>query len=62
MAIKQTAAGFKVAAWAADGTVEGIEAAAGAFAAGVQWHPEGLIERLPLQLCLFRWIVQEAQK
>ena len=35
-------------AWAADGTVEGIELPGAPFAVGVQWHPEedGIDRRL----------------
>lgn len=59
MAIKQTAAGFRAAAWAADGTVEGIESAAGSFAAGVQWHPE-MMHRQDKMLSLFKAFLAQA--
>ena len=60
--LKSIAPGMRISAWAPNGLPEAIEAEDGRPVLGVQWHPEGLIERLPLQLCLFRWIVQEAQK
>lgn len=39
-AVDRLGRGLAVTARAADGVVEGIESAAGAFVVGVQWHPE----------------------
>ena len=39
-AVDRVAAGFRVAATAADGVVEAIEAEDGAAVLGVEWHPE----------------------
>lgn len=60
--LKKIAPGMRISAWAPDGLPEAIEAEDGRPVLGVQWHPEGLIERLPLQRRLFRWLVQEAEK
>lgn len=38
--VKKLADGFKVAAQADDGVIEGIQRLEGSFAAAVQWHPE----------------------
>ncbi len=42
--IKDVAPGFRVIARAPDGVIEGIEAASGNFALGVQFHPEWLLD------------------
>jgi len=39
-AVSAPGAGLRVAARASDGVIEAIEATTGAFALGVQWHPE----------------------
>ena len=39
-AVRHVGAGLVEAAWAADGTVEGVEDPAHRFLLGVQWHPE----------------------
>jgi putative glutamine amidotransferase len=45
-------AGLRVAATAADGTIEAIEDPSRPFFLGVQWHAEGMVDR-PEQLALF---------
>jgi len=44
-AVRDVAPGFRVNAWAPDGVVEGIEwgKSDGAYALGVQWHPERMV-------------------
>ena len=47
---------FRVTATASDSTIEAIESAEYKSILGVQWHPECLVEGLPL----FKWLVNEA--
>ena len=42
--VKETATGFMVSASAPDGIPEAIESCSGAFALGVQWHPEMMVQ------------------
>jgi putative glutamine amidotransferase len=51
-----------VSAVAPDGVIEAIEARRYAFALGVQWHPELLIQSLPLHLGLYRGLVGKARE
>jgi putative glutamine amidotransferase len=51
--------GLRVAATAADGTVEAIEDTAHPFFLGVQWHAEGMVERAE-QLALFEGLCAAA--
>jgi putative glutamine amidotransferase len=53
--------GLVVSARAADGTVEGVEAADRPFVVGVQWHAECLTSR-PGQAALFSALVQAARR
>lgn len=47
---------FRVTATASDSTIEAIESAEYKSILGVQWHPECLVEGLPL----FKWLINEA--
>ena len=58
MAVHRVAPGFKATAWAADGTIEGIEAADGSPVFAVQWHPEMLHRVDDSMLALFRELLQ----
>jgi putative glutamine amidotransferase len=51
-----------VSAVATDGVVEGIELRSASFALGVQWHPELLINAMPLHLGLYRGLVSKARE
>jgi putative glutamine amidotransferase len=51
-AIDRLGDGLQATAWAADGTIEGIEDQAGSYVLGVQWHAEALARR-PEQAGLF---------
>jgi len=53
--------GLMVCAEAPDGVVEAIESNRGMFALGVQWHPELLLQSMPLQLGVYRGLVQRAR-
>jgi putative glutamine amidotransferase len=61
-AVRRVAAGFRVAATAPDGVVEAVESTKHAFALGVQWHPELLVDDLDFNLALFRRHVEEAAR
>jgi putative glutamine amidotransferase len=60
--LEQLAPGLVATAFAADGTVEGVERpdSPGWFVA-VQWHPEDTVSDDPLQLSLLRALVSAAQ-
>jgi putative glutamine amidotransferase len=47
---------------AEDGVVEALEAPAHRFVLGVQWHPETLVEALPVQLEIYRAFMQAARE
>ena len=51
-----------VSAVSPDGVVEAIEGQGYPFALGVQWHPELMIQSLPLQLGIYRGFVQKARE
>ncbi len=61
-AVDRVPAGFSATALAHDGCVEGIEAADGPWAVGVQWHPELMAGRHPSAGRLFRALVEDASK
>ena len=61
-AISRLATSLKVSASAPDGVVEAVECTDHPFALGVQWHPELLIQAMPLQLGLYRALVQKARE
>jgi putative glutamine amidotransferase len=48
-------------AWSPDGVVEGLEAPAGDFVLGVQWHAECLTDR-PEQAALFEGLVDAGRR
>ncbi|MDP2856946.1 MAG: gamma-glutamyl-gamma-aminobutyrate hydrolase family protein [Bacillota bacterium] len=56
-AVKDVAPGFEIVARAPDGVIEGIERP-GSFIVGVQWHPEGMYERVPEMARLFRGYIE----
>jgi len=51
-----------VSAVATDGVVEAIELPTHPFAVGVQWHPELLVNAIPLHLGLYRGLVNKARE
>ena len=61
-AISQLAPSLRVSATAPDGVVEAVESTEHPFALGVQWHPELLLQSTPLQLGLYRALVQKARE
>jgi putative glutamine amidotransferase len=60
--VKDVAPGFRVIARAPDGIIEGIEAVNGAFALGVQFHPEWLIDDDARMVRLFEDFVQASSQ
>ncbi|MDQ3742518.1 MAG: gamma-glutamyl-gamma-aminobutyrate hydrolase family protein [Actinomycetota bacterium] len=60
-AVETLGADVRAVAWAEDGVVEAIEIAGAAFAVGVQWHAEGLIDE-PRHCALFSRFVDAARE
>jgi putative glutamine amidotransferase len=61
-AVARVAPSLKVSAAAPDGVVEAVESTEHPFALGVQWHPELLLQSMPLHLGLYRALVQRARE
>jgi putative glutamine amidotransferase len=59
-AVRDVAGGLVAVGYAADGTVEAVEAPDHAFVLGVQWHPESLAPRRPEHHRLFQALVEAA--
>lgn len=59
-AVLATGPATNVTAHAGDGVVEAIEVPDHPFAIGVQWHPEGMVDRHPEQQRLFAAFVRAA--
>ncbi len=57
-AVRNPAPGFVVCALANDGVIEAIESTTHRFALGIQCHPEGMWEKDPRFLKLFRALVE----
>ena len=53
--------GVKVAATSPDGLIEAIELDGGAFALGVQWHPEAALRHEPRHAAIYRGLVEAAR-
>lgn len=60
-AVSALGEGLRTVGWADDGTVEAIERIDGSALLGVQWHPELLVDSVPLHRRLFEWVVGEAR-
>lgn len=58
--VKKVADGFKITAKASDGIIEAIENIHKDFIVGVQWHPEGLVEKHPQFIKLFEAFINAA--
>jgi len=61
-AVCKLAPTLRLSAAAPDGVVEAVESTEHPFALGVQWHPELLLQSMPLQLGLYRALVQKARE
>lgn len=60
-AVKEVPAGFRVAATAPDGIIEGIESVTFRTVLGVQWHPECfLLENDRTMMPIFSWLIERA--
>lgn len=60
-AVKDIAPDFIADAWSKDGVIEGIEMQGEGFILGVQWHPEGMIDKYPIMIKLFKAFVDAAK-
>jgi putative glutamine amidotransferase len=60
-AVSRLGEGLVASAVAPDGVVEAIESGNGTFAVGVQWHPELLLQSMPLQLGVYRGLITRAR-
>ncbi len=61
-AVNKLGRGVVVSAVAPDGVAEAIELPSHPFALGVQWHPELLLNSIPLHLGLYRGLVNKARE
>ena len=61
-AVKAVGENVKVCAVAPDGVIEAIESTTHAFALGVQWHPELLLQSVPLHLGIYKGFVHKARE
>ena len=59
-AVKDLGEGFKAVAYSFDGIIEGIENNDYRFLIGVQWHPEGLIDKHADAMLIFESFISEA--
>ncbi|MFW6381707.1 MAG: gamma-glutamyl-gamma-aminobutyrate hydrolase family protein [Bacillota bacterium] len=60
-ALAEPLPGFEVIARAPDGVIEAIINRDHPLALGVQWHPEGMIDKYPEQLLLFKELIKVAR-
>lgn len=60
--VKELAPGLRVNARARDGVIEGFERIDGTFLLGVQWHPEGMLEKHPPMLGIFQELVEACRQ
>ncbi|MGB9814064.1 MAG: gamma-glutamyl-gamma-aminobutyrate hydrolase family protein [Thermovenabulum sp.] len=59
-AIKEVSPYLKAVAYAPDGIIEAVESSAeGVFILGLQWHPEGMWHKDPMQLKPFERFIEE---
>jgi putative glutamine amidotransferase len=61
-AVKTAGDNVVVSALSPDGVVEAIEFSSHPFAIGVQWHPELLIQSVPLHLSIYKMLVHKARE
>lgn len=61
-AVKALAPDFRVNARTRDGVIEGFERDQGFWALGVQWHPEGMVEKHPEMLRIFQLLVEACDR
>lgn len=57
-AIRGCSQGLRVVAQAPDGVTEAVEGEGPGFTLGLQWHPEGMLDRHPVQQRLFEAFIQ----
>lgn len=61
-AVKKLAEGWKISAFAPDGTIEAIELPDYCFALGIQWHPEQLFPVNEKAQLIFKRFIEECKK
>ncbi len=61
-AVKGPGKNVVISATSPDGVVEAIEATGYAFALGIQWHPELLIQAVPTHLGIYKGFIQRARE
>ncbi len=61
-AVKVVGPKLLISAVALDGVIEAIEAGSYHFAVGVQWHPELLLDNMPVHLGIYRTFVARARE
>ncbi|MGQ9667616.1 MAG: gamma-glutamyl-gamma-aminobutyrate hydrolase family protein [Anaerolineae bacterium] len=61
-AVKELGDGLVATAWAPDGVIEGMELPGRRFVIGVQWHPENLLDAMPIMRRLFEAFTAEAAR
>ena len=61
-AVNRLGVSVRASAVAPDGVVEAIEVSGHPFALGVQWHPEALMNSMPIHLGIFRGLLQKAKE
>lgn len=61
-AVKAVGKGLQVIATAPDGVIEAIEDRDGPFVLGVQWHPELMLDSVPVNLGVYRGLVAKARE
>jgi putative glutamine amidotransferase len=61
-AVNQPGKDVVVSAVSTDGVVEAIESTTHPFAVGVQWHPELLVQAMPMHLGLYKALVAKARE
>ncbi|MDR1165643.1 MAG: gamma-glutamyl-gamma-aminobutyrate hydrolase family protein [Deltaproteobacteria bacterium] len=59
-AVRTLGEGLVAAGWSPDGLVEAAEFPGSPFCVGVQWHPEGLFQKDPRAMALFKGLVARA--
>jgi putative glutamine amidotransferase len=59
--LKRVADGLVPTAWAPDGLIEALEAPGEAYAVGVQWHPEMMVDTHPGTRRLFEGFIEAAR-
>ena len=60
--VNQLGQGLQTSAVSPDGVVEAIEGTGESYLLGIQWHPELLVDTVPIQIGIYRALVQHARE